>query len=148
MAKSLLGFERIFLGTPRQSEYALGRLRVLADRLSLWDDPEFTDAYVRLAMQLDDLKALFQRFVSILRRGGTIGPDVSMLKIIQTELYQAVTDLMISFAGVHAGRLEPLDRRENLHPASLWIQARASSIYGGSNEIQRNILAKAVLELP
>jgi alkylation response protein AidB-like acyl-CoA dehydrogenase len=148
MAKNLLGFERIYLGSPKLSGYALGRLKALADRMGAWDDPGFADRYTGLRMELDDLKSLHASFVGIVRRGEALGPDVSMLKVIQTELFQKITDIMMEIAGENAGLLEPMEGNRELHPAGQFIQARPSTIYGGSNEIQRNILAKNVLGLP
>src|SRR5205085_1050293 len=55
IAKALLGFERIFLGSPRQSAYALGRLRRLAEQTGAWDEPVFSDQYARLRLDLEDL---------------------------------------------------------------------------------------------
>ena len=148
MAKTLLGFERIFLGSPKQSAYALSRLKLLAERMGAWDDPVFQDRYARFRLDLADLKALYARFVDVLRRGEMLGADVSMLKVFQSELYQRITDAMLDVAGENAGLLEPMEGNRELHPAGLFIQARPVTIYGGSNEIQRNILAKNVLGLP
>lgn len=148
MAKALLGFERIFLGSPKQSAYALGRLKLLAERMGAWDDPVFRDRYTALRLDLEDLKCLHARYVEIVRRGEALGPDVSMLKVIQTDLFQKITDTMLEIAGENAGLLEPMEGNRELAPGALFIQARPSTIYGGSNEIQRNILAKAVLDLP
>ncbi len=148
MAKALLGFERIFLGSPKQSAYALGRLKLLAERMGVWDDKVFRDRYTALRLDLEDLKCLHARYVEIVRRGDTLGPDVSMLKVIQTELFQKITDMMLEIAGENAALLEPMEGNRELAPGALFIQARPSTIYGGSNEIQRNILAKAILDLP
>jgi alkylation response protein AidB-like acyl-CoA dehydrogenase len=148
MAKALLGFERIYLGSPKLAAYALGRLRLLAERMGISDDPAFEDRYVRLRLELADLKALHATYVEVLRRGEILGADVSMLKVIQTELFQKITDCMLEIAGENAGLLEPMEGSRELHPSGLFIQARPSTIYGGSNEIQRNILAKDVLDLP
>ena len=148
MAKNLLGFERIYLGSPKLSGYALARLRMLAERMGTWDEAAFQDRYTKLRMEMADLKALHATYVDIVRRGAALGPDVSMLKVIQTELFQKITDEMMAIAGENAGLLNPMEGNRNLHPSGLFIQARPSSIYGGSNEIQRNILAKNVLALP
>ena len=147
-AKALLGFERIFLGAPRQSSSALSRLRLLADRMGTWDDPVFADTYARLRLELEDLKALYQTYVDRLRRGETLPPDVSMLKVAQSELYQRITDVMLEIADGYAGLVGPLPGNRELNPAGAFLQARPTTIYGGSNEIQRNIIAKNVLELP
>ena len=63
MAKALLGFERIFLGSPRQSGYALSRLKILAERMGLWEEAGFQDRYARLRLEFEDLKALYGTFV-------------------------------------------------------------------------------------
>ncbi|MGC8524613.1 MAG: acyl-CoA dehydrogenase family protein [Acidibrevibacterium sp.] len=148
MAKALLGFERIFLGSPRQSAYALIRLKRLAEHVGCADDPLFRDRYTRLRLDLADHRALYETHVVKLRRGEALGADVSMLKVHQSELFQRITDAMMEIAGEEGGLLEPIEGNRDLHPAGLFIQARPTSIYGGTNEIQRNILAKNVLDLP
>ncbi len=148
MAKALLGFERVMIGSPKQSSHALDRLRQLAQHMDVWDDPAFQDRYVRLRLDLLDHTSLYETFVDRLRRGELLGADVSMLKLHQSELFQRVTEAMLEIAGENAGLLQPIGGNRELHPAGLFIQARPVTIYGGSNEIQRNILAKAVLDLP
>ena len=103
MAKALLGFERIFLGSARQSAYALGRLRQLAERMGVADDPVFADRYTQLRLDLADHKALFEVYAEKLRTGETLGPDVSLLKIHQSELYQRISDVMLEISGENAG---------------------------------------------
>ena len=112
------------------------------------DDPAFRDSYARLRLELEDLKALFGTHVAKLRRGESLGPDVSMLKVIQTELFQKITDTMLDIGGENGGLLEPMEGNRDLNIGGLYIQARPATIYGGSNEIQRNILSKNVLGLP
>ncbi|MBR0649749.1 acyl-CoA dehydrogenase [Roseomonas terrae] len=148
MAKALLSFERIYLGSPRLSAYAFARLRQLAERMGVWEEATFQDTYGRLRLDLEDLKSLYGTFVDKLRRGETLGADVSMLKVFQTELFQRITDTMLEIAGENAGLLEPMEGNRNLNPTGQYIQARPATIYGGSNEIQRNILSKNVLGLP
>lgn len=148
MAKALLGFERIFLGSPRQSAHALNRLRLLARHLGVWSDPVFRDRYTRLALDLADHNALYESFADRLRRGETLGPDVSFLKIHQSELFQRITDLMMEVAADHGGLLDPIDANPDLDPAGLFLTARPATIYGGASEVQRNILAKSLLGLP
>ncbi|MBE9603646.1 acyl-CoA dehydrogenase family protein [Acetobacteraceae bacterium H6797] len=148
MAKALLGFERIFLGSPKQSAYALARLAQLADRMGIAEEPAFADDFARLRLDLEDLKALYGTFVARLKRGEGLPPDVSMLKILQSELFQRITDTMLEIGGENAGLFEPMEGNNELHPAGLFIQARPTTIYGGTNEIQRNIIAKNVLDMP
>jgi alkylation response protein AidB-like acyl-CoA dehydrogenase len=148
MAKALLGFERILIGSPRQSAMALGKLRALARQLGLEDDASFRSRYARLSMDLADHSALYEAYADRLRRGEILGPDVSMLKIFQCELYQRITDALLEVAGEPAGLVEPIAGDRRLNVASTFLQARPATIYGGSSEIQRGILAKNVLELP
>jgi alkylation response protein AidB-like acyl-CoA dehydrogenase len=148
MAKALLGFERIFVGSPKQSGYAFRRLLALVEYLGVAGDPTCSDRVTRLRLDLDDHSLLYETFVERLRRGDSLGPDVSLLKINQTELYQRITEYMLELAGEHAGLLEPVDGNRDLNAAGLFLQSRIATIYGGSSEIQRNILAKHVLELP
>ena len=148
MAKTLLGFERIGIGAPRQSSYALKRLKTLAEHAGMMDDPTFQERYNKLRMDLADHNTLYQVFADRVRRGEPLGQDVSMLKIHQTELFQRITEAMLDVGAEEAALFGPINGNRDLNPAGQFLQSRPSTIYGGSNEIQRNILAKNVLELP
>mgnify|MGYP000849824726 FL=1 len=148
MAKALLGFERIFVGSPRQSAMALDRLGTLARRLAVAQDAVFADTHARLQMDLADLGALYEVYVDQVRRGQPLGPDVSMLKIFASELYQRITDTALALADAHGALLDPVDGDRQLNVGSAFLQARPATIYSGSNEIQRGIVAKHVLALP
>ncbi len=148
MAKAQLGFERIYIGSPKMSAFALSRLKQLAERMGVWDEVDFQDRYAHLRLDLADLTALYERFVAQLKRGEQLGPDVSMLKVFQTELFQRITEEMLAISGENAGLLDPMEGNRELHPAGLFINARPTTIYGGSSEIQRGIIAKNVLGLP
>jgi alkylation response protein AidB-like acyl-CoA dehydrogenase len=149
VAKSVLGHERIFLGAPTRPEYALNRLEKLAQARGAFDDPAFVSRFARLRLDLYDLGSSFERFANILRSGGELGADVSMLKIFTTELYQRITEEMLTVAGEEARFADDLDAGNiEIDAMNLFLDSRAPAIFGGSNEIQRNILAKAVLRLP
>jgi len=149
MAKSLLGSERIMIGNPRGARAPFARLAELARAASLDRDPAWRARHEQLRLDIDDLEAMFVRCVEVLRRGHELGPEVSMLKIWITEAQQRVADLMLETAGAAGVSDESIALPGGaLHPAQVFFAARPASIYGGSNEIQRNILAKAVLELP
>ncbi len=148
MAKALLGFERIFIGNPRLPEYALNRLKLLAEKLEAFSDPVFTDRFTQLRLDVYDLSAAFERYVTIMKQGGEIGPDVSYLKIWATETYQRVTEAMIELAGDFGAHGDDIELgNAQIDVMAQFLGARPASIYGGSNEIQRNILAKRVLGL-
>ena len=150
MAKSLLGSERITLGSPKIAKYPLSLLKNLADDKGLFSDPVFTSRYTEIKMDVDDLNAAFVRFADVLRRGEELGPEVSLLKIWITEAFQRVTDVLVEYAGEHGcvDEVLALSQGSTLHPANQYFISRPSTIYGGTNEIQRNILTKAVLQLP
>ncbi len=148
MAKALLGFERIFLGSPRQPAHALAKLKILAERMGVWEDSQFQATYTRHRLDLADGKALYATQVEKLRRGEELGPEVSMLKIWQSELYQRITQTMLEVAGELAALSDPLEGNRDLTVAGAFIASRPTTIYGGTNEVQRNIIAKNVLGLP
>ena len=149
MAKALLSFERIFLGSPKQAQFALQRLTGLATAQGSFDDPVFATQYTKLAQDVEDLETIYTRYADIVKRGETLGPDVSMLKIWGTETYSALTELALEAAGNAGGaRGRVGDAEHGVDVVNLFYNARPATIYGGSNEIQRNIIAKGVLDLP
>ncbi len=149
IAKALLSFERIFLGSPKQSQYALARVREAAELLGSFDDPVFTDRYTQLALDVADLGTLYTRFVDQVKRGETLGPDVSMLKVFATETYSRLANLLVELAGASGGMPGDIEvEGGGIDVLTTFYNARPATIYGGSNEIQRNILATSVLQLP
>jgi alkylation response protein AidB-like acyl-CoA dehydrogenase len=149
IAKALLGHERIFIGSPKFATLAMYRLKSLAEAVGLFEDPLFVSRYTALKLDVEDLGAAYRRFVAVLKRGGHIGAEVSMLKIWNTETQQRITELMLEAAGESAGVWGGVDTTDGLvRPAGEFIGSRPTTIYGGSNEVQRNILAKAALGLP
>jgi alkylation response protein AidB-like acyl-CoA dehydrogenase len=149
VAKALLSFERVNIGSPRRPQYALMRLAQLARAKGLFDDPGFVDKFTALRLDMADLASLYMRYVEIVKRGDELGPDVSMLKIWAMETWQRITDCLLETAheyGCMPGNLD-IDgvAVDVLTP---FYYSRPGTIYGGSSEIQRNILAKYVLQLP
>jgi len=148
MAKALLSFERIFIGSPGLAQNALGQLETFARGRGAFDDPVFRDHYAEVALDVEDHAALYSYFADQLKRGETLGADVSMLKIWVTETYQRISELMIEVAGPDGGSIGPLQvGNVSVDVLASFYKARPTTIYGGSNEIQRNILSKAVLGL-
>jgi alkylation response protein AidB-like acyl-CoA dehydrogenase len=150
MAKSLLGSERISIGSPRLANYPLQLLRGLLLSQGRFDEPVLRARFDELRLDVDDLGAAFLRMAEVLRRGDELGAEVSLLKVWVTETMQRVTDMLLEIQG-EAGTLDepvPLPDGTSVHVAGQYFLSRPATIYGGSNEIQRNILAKAILELP
>lgn len=149
VAKSLLGFERIHIGSPKLPEYGLQVLLSVARARGVEQDPLFRDRLAQLQLDVAQLGDIYGHFAATVGRGEPLGPEVSLLKIWATETFQRIADLIIETAGDcggQAGKVQMGDGRiEVLAP---FYKARPSTIYGGSNEIQRNILARQVLNLP
>ena len=149
VAKALLGFERIWSGSPRQSMLALLRLQKLAQASGKIRDPAFADKLAQVTMDVLDSASAYERFAQIMRTGGSFGFEVSMLKIWATETCQRVTELMVEAAGDLGALLGDVDvdgeEMDILYP---FLECRAFTIYGGSSQVQRNILSKNVLDLP
>ncbi len=148
MAKALLGFERVFIGSPRQADQAFSRLLELGKYLGISSDPVYQEHCSSFLLDLENHKTLYAEFVQAASEGKGVGPEVSLLKVSQSELFSRITEYMTEIAGVEASWVEELDGETKLNPSALFLQARASTIYAGSSEIQRNIVAKAVLGLP
>jgi alkylation response protein AidB-like acyl-CoA dehydrogenase len=158
VAKYLLGYERMGTGRIGASKRELARLKELAERAtkegtSLLDDPRFRDRVTRVEVELMALEITNLRFLDQLRGGGRPpGAEVSLLKIKGTEIQQAISELMMQVAGPFAQTFRPSDAAASFDAftASLaprYCNLRKATIYAGSNEIQRNIIAKATLGL-
>lgn len=148
IAKALLGFERIFLGSPKQSQYALGQLARLANARRLFADPVFAQRYTALRLDVADLAAAYTGFANIVKAGKPLPASVSLLKIWASETYHRIGALLVEASdeqGAVAGD-QDLDGQP-FNALSPLIGSTSAMIYGGTNEIQRNILARQVLEL-
>lgn len=149
VAKAMLGFERLFLGSPKHPQYALNRLAEVGRLTGSFEDPAFVDRYTQLRLEVADLISAYGRYADVVRRGESLGPDVSLLKLWGTEVFQRATEAALEAAG-NAGAIagDATLGGGAANVLSPFYTARPATIYGGSNEIQRNILAKAVLRLP
>jgi len=157
VAKYLLGYERMGTGNIAVSKRELGRVKDLAakatkDGRPLIEDPRFRDRLSRVEVELMALEITNLRFLDQLRGGRAPGAEVSLLKIKGTEIQQALTELAMQTAGPFAQAFRPVDGEAGFDrlTASLmprYCNVRKATIYAGSNEIQRNIIAKATLGL-
>ncbi len=149
VAKALLGFERLGIGSPRRPQYALQRLEKVARAKGLLEDPGFVDRFIALKLDIEDGAALYGRFVEQVKRGETLGQDVSMLKVWTMETWQRLSELLVE-AGAEEGVIAGVRSVAGVDTDFLnpFYYSRPATIYGGSSEIQRNILAKYVLKLP
>jgi alkylation response protein AidB-like acyl-CoA dehydrogenase len=157
VAKYLLGHERMGSGSVGASRRELATLRRLAETelnhgRALMQDPRFRDRLTRVEVELAALELTSMRFLDAMRRTGQPpGADVSMLKIRGTEIQQMITELMMQAVGPRAQPFKAVDGGSIDHFTSRlaprYFNMRKASIYAGSNEIQRNIIAKMTLGL-
>ncbi len=157
MAKYLLGHERMGSGSVGGSRRELAALKDLATRelkngQPLIQDARFRDKLTRVEIELDALELTSMRFLDKMRRTGQPpGADVSMLKIRGTEVQQMITELMMQAVGPMAQPFKAVGDGAIDHVTSRlaprYFNYRKASIYAGSNEIQRNIIAKMTLGL-
>ena len=158
VAKYLLGHERMNTGRIGGSKRELAKLKEFAAQQgangrSLMDDVRFRDRVSRVEVELMALEITNLRFLDQMRRTNQPpGADVSMLKIKGTEIQQAITELMMQAVGPLAQPFRPVDGRDDFDEFSAllaprYCNMRKTTIYAGSNEIQRNIISKMTLGL-
>ncbi len=163
--KFLLEHERFVISGLPRSKRLLGRIKDLAARLddglggSVIDIPDIAQRFADLETQIAALEYTELRYLSAMEQGGTPGHLVSILKIRGTEIEQSISELALACFGslaipfdqeLLAGRRaesEALGPEFAAAAGPLYFNLRKVSIWGGSNEIQRNILARQVLGL-
>lgn len=153
-AKALLTHERTATAGTADSKRQLNLVKQYAARelkngKPLLQDPDFQLRLGAIEAEILALEFTELRVLSTVAAGGAPGAESSFLKIKGTETLQAIQTLMLDMAGLHGGALAS---DEHDHPfandARLnYMFGRASTIYSGSNEVQRNIIAKAILGL-
>ena len=161
-AKFLLAHERSGIAGVARSKVGVKRLKELAraetmDGASLIEDPEFSRKIAELEIDLTTLEITELRTLAREQAGKGPGPESSILKIKGTEIQQRLTELAMEAVGNYAAPYVRgfRDEGDNMgvgpdyaHWTSPnYFNMRKTSIYGGSNEIQRNIIAKMVLGL-
>ena len=156
VAKYLLEFERSG-GSSAGLEVKLARVSALLSDV-VADKDALKARLSEAASGLQAIKVTEQRVLSSVASGKNPGPIASMLKILRTEMTQQIDTLAMETAGSYAVPLQtdarmpgsnipPVGPSDYLTIVPSYLNNRAASIYGGSNEVQRNIMAKAVLGL-
>ena len=163
-AKFLLGNERVGIARVGASKERIRRIKQLATAeldgdAPLIENQRFREKLASIEVELKALEMTQLRVVAAerTREKGKPDPASSILKIKGSELQQAITELALEVAGpyiapyrqeTHEGWNEPPAGPEWASPlAPAYFNYRKVSIYGGSNEIQKNIIAKAILGL-
>ena len=160
VAKYLLEFERGGGGTAAHRS-ALERVRRLAagvvtDRGRLLDDEDFKAKLDETAVQLEANQFTEFRIMAALSRGQNPGPESSIMKNLGANISQRITELALEAVGYQSAVMQQSRSGDNqglIGPAggetafARYFNLRASSIAGGTNEVQKNIVAKLVLGL-
>ena len=153
-AKFLLAHERTNIANVSGSKRALQKVRKIAVKEGIADDPGFAAKLAEL--EIDLLALEFTELRSLARQSAGRGPgaESSLLKIKGTEIQQRLTELALEAVGPYGlpdarglGNAGPVGPDYAGRAAPTYFNVRKTSIYGGSNEIQRNIIAKLVLGL-
>ena len=162
-AKYLLTYERTNIAGVGFSDAALARLKVVAARTlkngqPLARDPLFAARLARVEIDLENMKTTNMRVITAVAGGGVPGAESSMLKIRGTEIRQELTALTRRAMGPYAlpfieETLQEGDNQASVGPqeaasaSAQYFNNRKLSIFGGSNEIQKNIISKMILGL-
>ncbi|MFN4226283.1 MAG: acyl-CoA dehydrogenase family protein [Hyphomonas sp.] len=148
----LLGFERTSYARIGGKRAMLRHVRALAAQGSpasnqrLIDDAGFAARLAAAEIAVDGLEMTVFRILSAQVSGGPVGDAASTVKILATETHQKITELFLDAAGPFVGHKAPSAGTGPRDVAS-YFAGRAQSIYGGTNEIQKNIIARRVLGL-
>ncbi|MGF6657416.1 alkylation response protein AidB-like acyl-CoA dehydrogenase [Paraburkholderia youngii] len=162
-AKYLLTYERTNIAGVGFSVAAFNRLRKIAAKQlrngrPLAEDPAFAARMARVEIDLENMKTTNLRVIAAVAGGGVPGAESSMLKIRGTEIRQEISSLTRRAMGAYAQPFVeealyegfdgvPVGPDEAASAASQYFNNRKLSIFGGSNEIQKNIISKTILGL-
>jgi len=145
-AKFLLQHERTNIAGVGGSKRELARLKKIAseerkDGKPLLEDPGFAAQVAQVEVELMALEITNLRVLAAEAERRSPGPEASLLKIKGSEIQQAISELMLHAAGPRA------QSQRGAAIAARYLNLRKTSIYGGSNEIQKNISAQTILGL-
>jgi alkylation response protein AidB-like acyl-CoA dehydrogenase len=118
-------------------------------RGALLDDPVIADRLAQLEIEVIALEGMVMRTMAEAASGKDSGPRASMIKVRWSELLQEVTEFWVETMGYDAAAFGPVDNGPPTEPWPMMgmLYSRVTSIYGGANEIQRNIIARRALGL-
>ncbi|WP_198381672.1 acyl-CoA dehydrogenase family protein [Roseomonas sp. KE2513] len=147
VATALLDQERVLIGSPSNALRALERLRRVVRALGEGLD---ADGRARLAEAETETEVLVAAYLQLVEDQGCGRPvDAATLKLLGSETTQFILDVEQEICGAAAALKYPeVSGGEVIDFSELFLQSRRLSIYGGSNEIQRGLVATRVLDLP
>jgi len=121
----------------------------MARATGVMSDPAFQDRLAAASINVTALSALFSHAVELANQKQSPGPESSIIKIFGSELLQSLNELLLEASGGHAVAIDPIVTEfGDVDVSTSYFQSRRVTIYGGSSEIQRNVVARRVLNLP
>lgn len=156
LAKALLGHERTLVGAVGAVQRSLSLAKRIASQTTsgngtLIDDPRWRGRIARIEMRLRAHQMTNYRALAQQQKGHHPGPESSILKLVGSELVQEADELCMELMGHNSLSWFNEDGVVPAHEqwvASQFCYNRATTIYAGSNEIQKNIIAKLILGMP
>jgi alkylation response protein AidB-like acyl-CoA dehydrogenase len=149
VAKSLLGFERLNSGGPRRPRAALMAVEKVAKAAGVWNEASFQAKYAKVYLDIADISSAYQRFADLMSLGDSPRPELSHLKIIVGSATQLASELLMETAGGEGTNLGLADiEGDVVNLTGSFFNHFGSMIASGTNDIQRNIIAKRILDLP
>lgn len=163
-AKFLLGHERVGIAGVSSSRRAIEALREISHQepdstgQTLAQDDDFIRQINQAEIKLEALAGIESKILSAMSGGKTVGAEASALKILGSELQQMLEEIRVKAVAYYAMPFDVYQIRGESDDTCIGPEysvtavsdhnfGRASTIYGGSNEIQRNVIAKGVLTL-
>ena len=155
IAMYTLGHERGTAALPRQVKLRtwLDRAVSLAagralDGRPVLEDPEVQTALARAQIGIEVLRHHAYRTVGEFLSGGAVGPESSSVKLLSAEAEQRLTGTVLDVLGPALLDGDPEEVAENDFWYETYLYSRAASVYGGTRQIQRDIIADRILSLP
>ena len=151
IAMTVLGYERgaSTLANPADYERQLQGLVTALDERGALEEPVVREKLGKLIVDNEVMRANGLRTLANIAAGIAPGPESSIEKIFWSEYHQRMTDIAVELLGPQ-GQLvaRSPEARPEVDWAYQYLWSRAGTIYSGSSEIQRNIIAKRVLRMP
>jgi alkylation response protein AidB-like acyl-CoA dehydrogenase len=148
VANAVLEKERLHGANPIRCAQLLARVKNVARTSGSLDEASFADRLARAEIDHVALCATFAQIVEIAETGTSSRGDFAFAKLVSGELQQQLCELLVEACGSMAAVSEPLTfGDEKITPGIAYMQNRRATIYGGSSEVQRLLIARRVLGL-
>lgn len=146
VAKALLGHERFAQGSPSLARHTFRLVNAMAAPLGALDDPRFAARIAGLACELSDSAALYTENCEGVTEGRELGDALPIAKLVAAELFQKMAQCLFDLAGEARSRsLSGVSDAQIAEAEKVYLMSRPYTIFGGTSQVQRNILAREML---